>query len=401
MIDTNTLVSWRDRVGATSAQLARRGGPRGIRYALILATCSGVLAAGGMLQQRIERTGAAQAQAQALLAARSAELVAARLELARMRAGVDALSTTVAATARRIEARQDAMAAALQGRHADVRRAAAALGVADGGDARLDRAAGALSPGARAVLAPLLAAEARQNALLERATTAARARYMSAAYTFRALGLDPRRFTRSSRIAVGGPLEPVRAEGAAEPADAAAAAAKVRAFYTAWSRLAELGEAAASIPSRTPAGTYNFTSTFGVRYDPFTGGSAVHAGVDMAGPTGQPIVASAAGTVVRAGWYAGYGNCVDVAHGNGLMTRYGHLSRVRVRVGDRLNAGEMLGAMGSTGRSTGPHLHFEVRVDGRAVDPMPYLRAMPQIAEMQAAAPATAMGGPLGLAGRP
>ena len=101
----------------------------------------------------------------------------------------------------------------------------------------------------------------------------------------------------------------------------------------------------------------------------------MHTGIDFRGETGDPIYATAAGTVSAAGWSGGYGRMVEVDHGNGFATRYGHLSQITVTVGDRIRVGQEVGRMGSTGRSTGPHLHYETRIDGEAVDPQKFLDA--------------------------
>jgi murein DD-endopeptidase MepM/ murein hydrolase activator NlpD len=101
----------------------------------------------------------------------------------------------------------------------------------------------------------------------------------------------------------------------------------------------------------------------------------MHTGLDFRGDTGEPIHATAAGTVVSAGWSGGYGKMVEIDHGNGLSTRYGHLSEIDVNVGDDIRIGQVIARMGSTGRSTGPHLHYETRIDGDPVDPERFLRA--------------------------
>lgn len=117
------------------------------------------------------------------------------------------------------------------------------------------------------------------------------------------------------------------------------------------------------------------TSRFGMRRHPIAGGARFHAGIDLAEVAGRPIYATAGGTVTTAQWVGGYGLLVTLKHGRDLETRYGHLSRVRVAVGQLVQRGEVLGFVGSTGRATGPHLHYEVRVDGEPVDPIPYISA--------------------------
>jgi murein DD-endopeptidase MepM/ murein hydrolase activator NlpD len=101
----------------------------------------------------------------------------------------------------------------------------------------------------------------------------------------------------------------------------------------------------------------------------------MHTGIDFRGDAGDPIHATASGTVTIAGWSGGYGKMVEIEHGNGVATRYGHLSEIDVDVGDTVRGGQTVGKLGSTGRSTGPHLHYEVRVKGEAVDPQKFLDA--------------------------
>jgi murein DD-endopeptidase MepM/ murein hydrolase activator NlpD len=122
----------------------------------------------------------------------------------------------------------------------------------------------------------------------------------------------------------------------------------------------------ALVPYRGPViGEVELTSGFGVRADPFL----VHTGLDFRAQTGDPVRATANGKVVSPGWSTGYGALVEIDHGNGLSTRYGHLSEINVRVGDNVKIGQVIGEVGSTGRSTGPHLHYETRIDDEAVDP--------------------------------
>jgi murein DD-endopeptidase MepM/ murein hydrolase activator NlpD len=128
-----------------------------------------------------------------------------------------------------------------------------------------------------------------------------------------------------------------------------------------------------AFPGREPAPGARSGSPYGNRLDPFTGHLSFHPGVDLVAPTGTPILASAGGRVVQAGERNGYGNAVDIRHGDGTMTRYGHASRVLVKAGDYVMPGQEIAEIGSTGRSTGPHLHFEVIVDGAQINPSPFL----------------------------
>lgn len=125
----------------------------------------------------------------------------------------------------------------------------------------------------------------------------------------------------------------------------------------------------ASLPSGNPLPGGRLTSGFGMRYHPTLGGQRFHAGVDIAAPTGTPVRATSAGKVSRAGWSGGYGILVAIDHSGSLETRYAHLSAVAVRPGETVKAGQVVGYTGSTGRSTGPHLHYETRVGGRAANP--------------------------------
>ena len=131
-----------------------------------------------------------------------------------------------------------------------------------------------------------------------------------------------------------------------------------------------------AVPIRKPmTGELEWTSGFGMRADPFIRAPAMHTGLDIRADTGEPARATAAGTVTMAGWNGGYGKMVEVDHGNGFATRYAHLSAIDVELGQTVRIGQVVGRVGSTGRSTGPHLHYETRVDGDAVDPQRFLRA--------------------------
>ncbi len=146
------------------------------------------------------------------------------------------------------------------------------------------------------------------------------------------------------------------------------------------------GAASASIPSIWPV-VGSLRSGVGTRKNPF-GGSSIefHKGQDISAPMGTPIIAAADGVIVIARWVRGYGNGIYIDHGNGLQTRYGHLSRIDVVEGQPVKKGQHLGLVGSTGRSTGPHLHYEVRVNGQPTSPLLYLPELPAAPQTPAAA---------------
>jgi murein DD-endopeptidase MepM/ murein hydrolase activator NlpD len=182
------------------------------------------------------------------------------------------------------------------------------------------------------------------------------------------LGVD----VKSSARGVGGPFVPLKPP-------AASASAFDRQLYrvnVARAQLDQYSQALVTVPLRKPvSGEIDMSSPFGVRMDPFLHRPAMHTGLDMRGDVGDPVRATASGRVTIAGREGGYGNMVEVEHGGGLATRYGHLSQIDVKIGQHVRIGEVIGRIGSTGRSTGPHLHYETRVDGEAVDPQKFLRA--------------------------
>ena len=137
-----------------------------------------------------------------------------------------------------------------------------------------------------------------------------------------------------------------------------------------------LGNTLLKVPLRKPVtGEIDETSPFGVRMDPFAHEAAMHTGIDFRGEIGEPIHATAGGIVTVAGWTGGYGKMIEIDHGNGLATRYGHLSEIDVDIGQAVRTGAVIGKLGSTGRSTGPHLHYETRLNGEAVNPQKFLDA--------------------------
>ncbi len=149
---------------------------------------------------------------------------------------------------------------------------------------------------------------------------------------------------------------------------------------TALTHLEMVRSAAESLPFRNPAPGKLVTSPFGNRKDPFFGTLALHTGTDFHFSPGEKIKATAPGKVVSAGWTGGYGNMVEIDHGDGISTRYGHMEQILVKVGDKVGAGDAIGLAGSTGRSTGTHLHYEVRENGRAIDPMYFIGAGTKLA---------------------
>ena len=132
-----------------------------------------------------------------------------------------------------------------------------------------------------------------------------------------------------------------------------------------------------SIPSLIPVTSNRaMSSGFGMRVHPVLGGLRAHKGLDLPATTGTPIHASADGTIGKADWFGGYGLFVEIEHGAGMETRYGHMSRIAVAEGQRVRKGDVIGYVGSTGRSTGAHLHYEVRIGGEAVNPIPYMQTV-------------------------
>jgi murein DD-endopeptidase MepM/ murein hydrolase activator NlpD len=152
---------------------------------------------------------------------------------------------------------------------------------------------------------------------------------------------------------------------------------EARALFQAWKRL-DTGLAASigvAVPSRRPIEQMSLSSSYGMRVHPITGRVARHNGIDIPAPHGTPIYATADGIVGRAQRLGGYGNYVEIEHGNAIQTRYGHMSSFIVQPGQQVKKGEIVGYVGSTGRSTGNHLHYEVRIDGAPVNPLPFVRS--------------------------
>ncbi len=217
--------------------------------------------------------------------------------------------------------------------------------------------------------------EARQLAFVERLTRYADRRAAATEQAIRTLGLDPRAVMVAEEQAQGGPLELLAsdADGSLDP--------RFERLALSLSRMSALERGLSGIPQVMPADMRNISSGFGYRSDPFNGHAAMHRGLDFRGPIGAPIHAAAEGRISFVGQKSGYGNVVEVTHSNGMMTRYAHMSRFAARVGQQVAAGDVIGHIGNTGRSTGPHLHFEVHINGRAVNPRPFLESAPDVLE--------------------
>jgi murein DD-endopeptidase MepM/ murein hydrolase activator NlpD len=193
----------------------------------------------------------------------------------------------------------------------------------------------------------------------------------------REVGLNPDALDSSAQKGgVGGPLVSLTTGADAGPFES-----MVERVQTSVERLEHLDRATVTLPFGRPMpGEVDLTSIFGYRIDPFTRGPALHTGLDFKAEHGAPVRATGPGQVVSAEYTGGYGNMVEVDHGNGVTTRYAHLSAILVSVGQTVRAGALVGRAGSTGRSTGAHLHYETRIDGEAVDPQRFLRAGSRLA---------------------
>lgn len=298
---------------------------------------------------------------QAALDARAAMVASQAGKVDRYRADLDQLTGD-------LERRQHFIEQMVEAHLGDLNESDGAAAPADG--ATPARKISAAAPGGLPEADTLRKLEADQIAFVERLTRYADRRADAATVAIRKLGLNPRAIMASSaREAMGGPLLKLATgkDGALDP--------RFRRMGESLARLGALENGLAALPQVSPAHVAYVSSSYGYRADPFTGAAAFHAGLDFPGPMGSPIYAAADGTVSFVGQRQGYGNCIEVTHASGLMTRYGHLSGFRARVGQKVGAGAVIGAMGSTGRSTGSHLHFEVRINDQPVNPRPFLEA--------------------------
>jgi len=348
------LAAEREDLAVRSIALAERADALALRAAGLSRALDDALEDGS---QTREAASAAMADADALAA-----------DYVRLRSDRDALARRLADVAAR--------AAVAERRAADADALEAALAEARAGPRPEDAEAIRALRGLVSDLADTLADETgRRMAAVEEA--------------LRSVRLDPEDLmppplpapAADARDGRGGPFHPatlIPDRPALVPDDAVG---RLREYAERRARLDRLCAVAARVPLGTPVAEARLTSRYGVRRDPFNGRPARHHGVDLAAPSGTPVLARASGTVVRAGRMRAYGVTVDVDHGNGIVTRYAHLSRVLVRRGEAVEAGRRVGLVGSTGRSTGPHLHYEVRIGGRPVDPARFMEANARVCE--------------------
>jgi murein DD-endopeptidase MepM/ murein hydrolase activator NlpD len=222
--------------------------------------------------------------------------------------------------------------------------------------------------------------EARQEAFAGRLLAAVNARAAQAEKAVTKLGLNPNALIQNAARGRGGPFIPYTGRMGRAKALGPAFAALEGALF----RMEVLERTLVAMPSGKPASITLMSSGFGYRSDPFTGGGAMHSGLDFKGPKGTPILAAAPGRIRSVGTQGGYGQTIEIDHGQGVMTRYAHMSGYDARVGDLVAAGEQIGRMGSTGRSTGSHLHFEVHINGAPVNPRRFLEVNKDVLEAKA-----------------
>lgn len=184
------------------------------------------------------------------------------------------------------------------------------------------------------------------------------------------VGISPNQIAKKPPRGVGGPFIPARPGDNADPFGKS-----ITALLANLERRDDLNGVINSLPIGAPLATYTIGSNFGSRIDPFNGSAAFHQGIDLTAEKKSPVHSPAAGTVVTATTDSRLGRLVEIDHGHNLVTRYGHLSASNVKVGQKVAKGDVLGSVGSTGRATGPHLHYEVLVNGQPVDPMRFMKA--------------------------
>lgn len=298
-----------------------------------------------------------------------ASLIEREAEIASHEQRLGAYREDVDAVAKDLQQRQDFLDAAFSSLPADVRSRDAEGESATETARTIDKVSVAVPEAAA-----LVRIEARQIAFADSLTRFANRRAERAERALRKLGLNPAEIARNAeRQAMGGPLERLFDGDAIDP--------RFERLGLSLARMTALEQGLDGVPQFQPASLARISSGFGFRRDPFTRSGAMHNGLDFKGPVGAPIHAAAKGRVSFVGLRSGYGKTVEIRHANGLMTRYAHMSKFDARVGDDVAPGDVIGAIGSTGRSTGPHLHFEVRIHDRPVNPRTFLEQAPDVLE--------------------
>ena len=241
----------------------------------------------------------------------------------------------------------------------------------------MEGAAAKASERAETILAEKRALQARNNEIFAKLEEAVTVSMEPLDKMFREAGMSPDDLLNQVRRGYsgqGGPLSPLSLS--TKSVEASADERRANAILQGLDRMNLYRLAAFKAPFAMPVkGNFRWTSGFGYRRDPKGAGTRMHEGTDMAGAYGLPVYATADGVVVHAGWDSGYGRLIKIKHEFGIETRYAHLSAIRVNVGDRVSRGDRIGDMGNSGRSTGTHLHYEIRIGGRAVNPMTFIKA--------------------------
>lgn len=237
-----------------------------------------------------------------------------------------------------------------------------------------------------ALLQRLALVEVEQNELAEKLTRYAEAKLSDIDGRIAGIGLKSADLVahwqgRSAQTATGGPFIPGASLATLTASDAQNAI--LVALDDRWSDMQKARDAIYSIPVTTPADKYYISSRYGRRLDPFKKARAMHSGLDLAGWPGNTILSAADGVVTKAGTWGAYGNMIEIDHGNGFKTRYGHLGRIRIKRGETLEAGQRIADMGCSGRCTSTHLHFEVWFAGKPQNPLPYIKVANNVFEIQ------------------
>lgn len=355
--------------GDTHGYVLTSGRQLGLASIGVAAAAWTLVASGGFIFDMIARS---RADAEVMQARAASERLNADLQ-ARLETAVVRMSATTGGL--------DDMARMVERRHAALTNVMGMFHGVDGAEAALAPTPALSATEARPVQR-IVAVRMDQERLIERAGDFAQTRAERLRLAFRLAGLNPAAYGAASGSALGGPLVE-----ASDPKALATIldvdepfAVRIRHAADNLSEMRNLSDAAEHLPFDRPTQART-TSGFGVRFDPFNGRPAVHQGQDFAAPLNTPIYATAPGIVSFAGTRSGYGNTVEIDHGRGFKTRFAHLNAMAVQPGQRIALGQRIGAMGTTGRSTGVHLHYEVWMDGRPQNPARFFRAGDQIVQ--------------------